>query len=301
MMVRVRTTIGSCPSEPTSDAHLPNRTVSVEFIGSPAEPPRNRILAALPTAEYERLRPGLEHVRLEVRDIVYDVGQRIERVFFVETGVLSIVAVMANGSAVETATVGYEGMLGIPVYLDSERSATQAFCQVAGQSLSMPTGAFRRVVAAQHGSLRTMLNRYTQALFMQVAQTSACNRMHPVRERCARWLLQTHDRVESDEFALTHDFLSQMLGVRRATVTDAAGALQKQGLIEYEYGQIRIKDRAGLERASCECYAIVRSEFDRLLNGRKTPSPLDGIHSSANGKTTLNNGTPRRRERVSED
>src|SRR5215203_5304231 len=300
MMVRVRTTIGSCPSEPTSDAHLPNRTVSVEFIGSPVEPPRNRILAALPTAEYERLRPGLDLVRLEVRDIVYDVGRRIERVFFVETGVLSIVAVMPDGSAVETATVGYEGMLGVPVYLDSEQSATQAFCQVATRALCMPADVFRRAVT-QEATLRTILNRYTQALFMQVAQTSACNRLHPVCERCARWLLQTHDRVESDEFLLTHDFLSQMLGVRRATVTDAAGALQKQGLIEYEYGQIRIKDRAGLERASCECYVIVRSEFDRLLNGRKTPSPLDGIRSSANGKTTLNNGTPRRRERVSED
>ena len=266
----------------------------MELIGSPAEPPRNRILAALPTAEYDGMRPHLEHVRLDLRDVLYDVGRPIERVFFVESGVLSIVSVMADGSAVETATVGYEGMLGIPVYLDSEQSATQAFCQVAGRALSMPTDDFRRVVTAQDGSLRSVLNRYTQALFTQMAQSSACNRLHPVRERCARWLLQTHDRVEGDEFPLTHGFLSQMLGVRRATVTETAGALQKQGLIEYEYGQMRIKDRAGLEQASCECYAIVRSEFDRLLAGQKTPSPLDGVQTSSDGKTALNSGAPRR-------
>ena len=253
---------------------------------------RNRILTSLGEQEYAQLQPHLELASLDVREIVYDVGRPIEYVFFVETGVLSIVGVMADGTSVETATVGNEGMLGIPVFLGTDRSATQAFCQVASESLVMRSDEFRRQIEEVAG-LRPLLNRYTQALFTQIGQSSACNRLHPVRERCARWLLQTHDRVNRDEFLLTHDFLSQMLGVRRATVTEAMGDLQQRGLIEYEYGRIRIVDCAGLERASCECYAIVRGEFDRLLEGRRTPSPLDGVETSRDGKTTLNNGSPR--------
>ena len=265
----------------------------MEILGPPRNAPRNLILASLSPPALERITSHLELVSFSVRDIVYDVGKPIDRVFFVESGVLSIVSVMTDGSAVETATVGYEGMLGVPVFLDTDRSATQAFCQVPGLSLAMRAETFREF-ADDPAGLRPILNRYVQALFTQVAQSSACNRLHPVRQRCARWLLQTHDRVNSDEFLLTHAFLSQMLGVRRATVTEAAGSLQEAGLLEYAYGRIRVKDRAGLERASCECYAIVRSEFDRLLNGRKTMNPLDGLTTSENGKSTVNDGTPRR-------
>ncbi|HUQ84623.1 MAG TPA: Crp/Fnr family transcriptional regulator [Gemmatimonadaceae bacterium] len=265
----------------------------MKSLGSAPDAPRNRLLAALPEDDYASLRPALELVGTELRDIIYDVGQPMERVFFVETGVLSIVNLMADGSAVETATVGNEGLVGLQVYLDSDRSASQAFCQVQGLSLAMRVAEFREAIG-EIRALRQILNRYTQALLIQVAQSSACNRLHPVRERCARWLLQTHDRVEGDEFPMTHDFLSQMLGVRRATVTDAAGSLQKQKLIEYEYGHLRVIDRPGLERVSCECYAIVKAEFDRLLEGRFTPSPLDTVQASHNGKSTINNGTPRR-------
>ena len=259
--------------------------------GSPPKRPRNRILGALSARDYDELSSDLELVDHEVREIVYDIGRPIQHVHFVETGVLSIVAVMADGSAVETATVGNEGMLGIPIFLDTDRSATQAFCQVRGQSLRMRSADFRRHLNAET-KLRSILNRYTQALFTQIAQSAACNRLHAVRERMARWLLQTHDRVGLDEFSLTQDFMSQMLGVRRATVTEAAGSLQKDGLIEYAYGRMRIKNRTGIERASCECYAIVRSEFDRLLGDRKTASPLDGVKGSRDGKTTLNNSVP---------
>ncbi len=268
----------------------------MEVLGIAPNQPRNRILRSLRKKELDRLRSDLQHVHLDVREIVYDVGRRIDHVYFVESGVLSIVGVMSDGSAVETATVGWEGMLGLPLFLDTDRSATQAFCQVSGESLRMKAEAFRRTVAEGDG-LRAVLNRYTQALFTQVAQSSACNRIHPVRQRCARWLLQTHDRMDSAEFALTHDFLSQMLGVRRATVTDVAAALQRAGLIDYSHGRVTVKDREGLEEASCECYAIVRSEFDRLLDGRKTPSPLDDVETSRDGKTTLNNGTPRMESR----
>jgi len=272
----------------------------LEFLGSPAAAPRNRILRALPTADYERLSPDLELIHLDVRDIVYDVGRRIDRVFFVETGVLSIVSVTADGNAVEAATVGSEGMLGVPVYLDTDRSATQAFCQVAGRSLAMPADAFRRAVRDASSELRTVLNRYTQALFMQVAQSAACNRLHPLRARCARWLLQTHDRVDRDDFPLMPAFLAQMLGVARAAVVDAAGGLQQAGLIEYDDGRMHIRDRTGLERASCECYAIVRSEFDRLLNGQETPSPLDRLLTSIAGKSTLNSGGRRSSDAMDE-
>src|SRR5215211_6149995 len=179
-------------------AHPATRQKPVESLGPPPESPRNRILASLPWAEYESLRPELELITLDVRDLVYDIGRPIDRVLFVETGVISIISVMADGSSVEAATVGYEGMVGLPVYLDTDRSATQAFCQVPGKSLSIPADAFRRVVK-ERTRLRSTLNRYAQALFTQVAQASACNRLHPVRERCARWLLQTHDRVDGDE------------------------------------------------------------------------------------------------------
>lgn len=255
--------------------------------------PHNRLLAALATDQYACLEPHLELVRMEVREIVYDVGRPISHVYFVESGILSIVSPASDGSAVETATVGFEGMVGVPVFLDTDRSAaTQAFCQISGESLRMPADAFRR--ATQETDLRPVLNRYIQALFTQVAQSSACNRLHPVSQRCARWLLQTHDRMERRDFPLTQGFLSQMLGVRRATVAAAAGHLQSAGLIEYAHGIVTVKDRAGLERTSCECYAVVRSEFDRLLDGHSTPSPLDGLQASIGGKTTLNNGTPRR-------
>lgn len=274
--------------------------VTMEVLGPAPERPRNRILRSLGDS-YAALVPALERVRFTIRELIYDIDQPIEHVYFVESGVISVVAAMGDGSAVETATVGYEGMAGIPVFLGTDRSASQAFCQIDGEALRMRSPVFQR--AAEDGiGFRRVLNRYTQALFTQLSQSSACNRIHTMRQRCARWLLQTHDRVGADEFALTHQFLSQMLGVRRATVTEVASALQSDGLIEYSYGRLRVTNRAGLERASCECYAIVRSEFDRLVDGRETPSPLDGVRASRDGKSTLGDGTPvREREGVADD
>ena len=176
--------------------------------------PRNRILAALPNDEYARFSLQFEPVMLKVRDLIHDPDQLITHVYFVNSGIVSIVTVMADGNAVETATIGYEGMVGLAVFHHADRTAAQAFCQIEGDALRMPSDAFRSGI--DHApTMRALLHRYTQALFTQVAQASACNRMHTVRQRCARWLLQTHDRVGSDEFALTHEFLAQMLGVRR--------------------------------------------------------------------------------------
>jgi CRP-like cAMP-binding protein len=255
-------------------------------------PPRNRILAALPKSHLARLAPSLQRVTLETRDILFDPDQPIKYVYFPEDCVASIIGIMVDGSAVETATVGREGMIGLPVFLGDSRTPLQAFCQVAGDALRMEAGRLRRELA-RGGRLRALLGCYTQALIVQIAQSSACNRLHPLRQRCARWLLQTQDRVRSDTFALTHQFLSQMLGVRRTTVTELAGEFERERLIKNNYGRIVVLDRDGLERTACECYRIIQREFDRLLEGRESPNPLREVRVSEGGKSVVGEGVPR--------
>jgi hypothetical protein len=204
-----------------------------------------------------------------------------------------VVGMMADGTVVETATVGCEGMLGLPLFHGTDRTSLQAFCQIPGEAFRMDAERFKSELA-QNGTLTTMLHRYSQALLTMIAQSSACNRVHTMEQRLARWLLHSHDRVGRDTFPLTHQFLSQMLGVRRATVTEAAGRLQKASLIEYTMGKITLLDRPGLEGAACECYAIIRREFDRLLEGMERPSPLRGVATSKDGKSTAKE--PRRSE-----
>jgi CRP-like cAMP-binding protein len=263
--------------------------------------PRNRLLAALPDAEYDRLAPQLEEVSLELRQILFDVDRPITHVYFPEDGVVSIVGVMSDGTAVETATVGYEGMIGLPIFHGTDRTSAQAFSQVPGTAIRMSAEAFRAEIA-RHGVLSDMLHRYSQALFTLLSQSSACNRLHTMRERCARWLLHTHDRVGVDQFPLTHQFLSQMLGVRRATVTEALGEVQALGAISYAMGRITVTDRAALERASCECYTIIRREFDRLLDGpeargRAERNPYEGLRTSTDdGLSLVGDGAPREAE-----
>jgi CRP-like cAMP-binding protein len=194
--------------------------------------------------------------------------------------------VLSDGSAIEAATVGCEGMVGLPVFLGADSSPNQAFCQVPGDALRLDTGTLQRE-AARGGALRQMLGRYTQAYIAQVSQASACNRLHIMRQRCARWLLQLHDRVGREEFPVTQRFLSQMLGVRRATVTAAAGALQELGLIAYVHGRVSVRSRIGLEGAACECYSIIRRQHDRLLDGVVTRTPLDGVRVSERGRSVV--------------
>jgi CRP-like cAMP-binding protein len=266
---------------------------------SDAPPPstRNRILAALPAEDYARLTPHLERVTTELKQILFDVDRPIEHVYFPEGTLVSILGVMADGTAVETATVGREGMVGLPVFLGTDQTSAQAFAQIPGPALRLSADAFRAAVA-ESPALTRMLHRYTQALFTLVAQNSACNRLHTMSERCARWLLHTHERVGRSEFPLTHLFLSQMLGVRRATVTEAMGALEARGVVDYERGTVQVRDRAGLEAAACECYAIIAREFDRLLGSASgapaPPSPLDGLTTAAHGLSVVGDGTPRR-------
>ncbi len=260
---------------------------------------RNQILLALPGEEYERIAPHLTRIALEVRDLLFDVNEVIQHVYFPENSVCSVLGLMSDGSAVETATIGDEGMVGMPVFHGTDRTTLQAFCQVPGDALRMPVDVFRAEVA-RSGTLNLLLHRYSQALLTLIAQSSACNRLHTMQERCARWLLHTHDRVGEthgvDEFPLTQQFLSQMLGVRRATVTEAMRALGEKGAITYEMGMIRVLDRGRLESAACECYRIVRSEFERLLGGRpqgaRMENPLDRLKTSEHGKSTVGGAVP---------
>jgi CRP-like cAMP-binding protein len=253
--------------------------------------PRNRILSALPPDELERIQPSLELVELPLRHVLIDPNRAIEHVYFVEEGVVSILGVMQDGTAVETATIGYEGMVGVPVFLGAESMAAQAFTQVSGRAYRMPAAALHQALE-QGGALPRLLGRFTQALITFTAQNSACNRVHTAEQRCARWLLLTADRAGHETMDLTHLFLSQMLGVRRATVTEIAGELQARGLIDYTRGRIAIVDRAGLEATSCECYRVILSEFDRLLENRATPSPLDDVDISEAGISTAGDGAP---------
>ncbi len=227
---------------------------------------KNRLLAALPTEEYERLEPYLQRVSLEFHQSLYQPNEPIEHVYFPTDGVVSLLNLMENGDAVEVGTVGNEGMVGLPVLLGANTIPGQAFSQIPGAALRMRANVFQREVTP--GSpLYNLLLRYTLALFNQIAQSSACNRLHSIEERFCRWMLMTQDRVASNQFPITHEFLGQMLGVRRASVSVVAATIQKAGLITYKRGKMTILDREGLEDVSCECYAIIKGEFERLVGG----------------------------------
>jgi CRP-like cAMP-binding protein len=228
-------------------------------------PPENRLLAALPRQERDRLVRRTDEVTLGLGDVVYRPNGPIRHVYFPRTGILSMVIDTEDGHTVEVGTVGNEGMAGLPAFHGAESSPTRVYCQVPPcVCRRMPADVFRDETR-RPGPLQDLAHRYAQALLNQSAQSTACNRLHPVEERLARWLLMTHDRVEGDELRLTQEVLSEMLGVRRPSVTLAAGALQQAGLIRYARGRVTVLDRAGLESASCECYRVVRAEFDRLL------------------------------------
>lgn len=227
------------------------------------EPQQNRILAALPSGELERLRAHLTHTTLEIKTVFWEPNQKIQYVHFPIDMVGSVLAVTDAGM-VEIGTIGNEGLIGLPVFLGALSSPGRALAQVPGHAERMDVATFQREVG-RGGALREVLHRYTLGFMTQVSQTTACNRSHSAEQRLARWLLLVHDRVQRDEFSLTQEFMAQMLGVRRATVSETAGALQQAGLITYRRGMLTMRNRAGLEQVACECYRIVRQEFERLL------------------------------------
>jgi CRP-like cAMP-binding protein len=239
----------------------------------PAE--RNELLRALPPEAYARLLPHLEPVEIPSGHVLWRPDEPIHAVYFPRTVVCSLLTPLADESPVESATVGCEGMVGVPVVLGAGVTHSQALGQVPGAAARVDAGHFRTWLATADGA-RSLLLRYAQVLIEQTAQSVACNRKHEMDERCARWLLATHDRVGSDSFSLTHQFLAAMLGVRRASVTVAAGMLQQAGLIQYRRGQVTILDRARLEEASCECHRVVRELHTRVL-GFAPESPDTGV------------------------
>ena len=223
----------------------------------PRELITNQLLAALSQKEYQRLQPQLEQVALVFGDILYEPGDVIDYVYFVNQGIVSLLSIVEGRSPLEVGMVGSEGMVGIGVFLGARTSLNRALVQGAGTALRMKAGALLQELK-QQGALSELLRRYTHSLLAQVSQGAVCNHFHPVEERLARWLLMTHDRIRSDEFRLTQDFLSDMLGVRREGVVKAARVLQQEKLISYVRGQIHILNRAGLEAASCQCYELLR-------------------------------------------
>jgi CRP-like cAMP-binding protein len=224
----------------------------------------NRLLASLPPDYAREIAPEIEKVALRLKQSVYETLQPIEHVYFPTDGVISMLAEMEEESLVEVATVGKEGMAGLPLFLGATVTPGRSFSQIPGAAYRMTAAAFRRAISSD-GPLTRRLHRYTQALMVQISQGTACNRIHAIEQRCARWLLLTHDRVGADEFLLTQEFLGQMLGVRRATVGEVAARMQEAGHIAYTRGVIRICNRNGLESVSCRCYAVIRDEYERML------------------------------------
>ncbi len=225
---------------------------------------RNRILKFLPQADSKRLLQKMREVKLFQRASLYEPNKPFRHVYFPEEGVGSIVTVLENGTETEVATVGYEGMIGLPLFLGAKQSREKAFWQVDGSAFVLDAESLREKMR-RGSALVQALHLYIQAFLTQLAQSATCNRVHKVEQRCARWMLMTHDRVEGDEFNLTHQFLADMLRIRRTGVTEVASRLQRAGLIEYARGHVRIVDRKGLEAVACECHRVVQQEYRRLL------------------------------------
>jgi CRP-like cAMP-binding protein len=229
-------------------------------------PPTNRLLAALPKDEYRRLLPDLEPFPLVFGEVIYEPGDLIRHVYFPASGIISLLAVVGDRATLEVAIVGREGMVGLPVFMGVKTSRNRAVVRGAGAAMRMKATAYRKE-CNNGGSLPRLLRRYTHSRLTQVAQGAACNRFHPMDARLAQWLLMTRDRMETDEFQLTQEFLSNMLGVRREGVNKTAGTLQQKKLISYRRGTLTTLNRAGLEAVACQCYRIIKEEYDSFLPG----------------------------------
>jgi len=236
---------------------------------------RNGLLAALPLEDFARLRPGLRPVELRLDETLFGAGGAVEAALFIESGMVSLLARVENGERVEVGSSGREGLVGLPLVYGDDRSLVEAKVQMGGAALRIGAAALRAAME-ESAALRGLLNRYALAFHAQVTLAAACNARHPIEQRLARWLLTAHDRADGDEFAMTHEFMAMMLGVRRPGVSLAAGVLQAAGLIRYARGRMAVADRLGLEAASCECYHVVRREFARLLGSSGAPRPGPG-------------------------
>jgi CRP-like cAMP-binding protein len=232
---------------------------------NPRSPNQNHLLAALPTAEFERIAPHLELVTMPLGHVLYEFSGQLQHVYFPATAIVSVQYVMENGASSEIAGVGNEGVLGVSLFLGGNTTPNRAIVQTAGHGYQLKA----RILKAEFDRgevLQHLLLRYTQALITQISQTAVCNRHHAVEQQLCRWLLLTLDRLPSNDLTMTQELIAGMLGVRREGITEAAGHLQQAGCIRYRRGHISVLDRAGLEARVCECYAVVKKEHDRLLN-----------------------------------
>jgi CRP-like cAMP-binding protein len=225
----------------------------------------NRLLLLLSDNDYERLRSHLSVVEFDYRKSLYEASRPIEQVYFPIDGVASLVITTSDGAGAEVGTIGSEGMVGLPIVLGDREAPSSVYVQVPGTALGMDARIFRSELD-RSPTLNLVMLRYVHAFFNQVAQSAVCAHLHKVEQRCCRWLLMTRDRMPSGDFLLTHEFLGMMLGVRRTTVTDVMGGLQKAELIRYRRGRVTILDHAALRRRACECYEVSKLEFDRLLS-----------------------------------
>lgn len=230
----------------------------------PAAPPGNRLLARLSPEEYQRLLPRLQPVPLALKHVLYEARAPIDYAYFPNRGVVSALTVMEDGRAIEVATIGDEGMVGLPLLVGAKTTANRVIVQVPGDALRMAADVLRKEVG-RDGALRRVLVLYHTAFLTQVSQAVACNGLHSVHQRCCRWLLMTQDRAHSDVFPMTHEFLAEMLGVRRSTVSEVLEPFQKKGLIRYSRGKCTVLDREGLKAGTCECYRRINEEFARLF------------------------------------
>jgi CRP-like cAMP-binding protein len=230
----------------------------------PHNPNRNHLLAALPAAEFGRLAPYLEPVAMRLGETIYEPGERLQHVYFPTTAIVSLLYIMESGASAEMAGVGNEGVLGISLFMGGDTTPSSAVVQTAGHCYRLEARLlkeeFNRAALVQK-----LLLRYTQALVTQMTQTAACNRHHSIEQQLCRWLLLTLDRLPSTELIMTHELVAGAFGVRRESITEAAGNLQRAGLIGYRRGHISVLERSGLEAGACECYAVVKKEFSRLL------------------------------------
>ena len=228
-------------------------------------PNQNHLLAALPEAEFTRLAPHLELVPMLLGDILYGPGEQLRYAFFPTTSIVSLHYVTESGASAETAGVGNEGVVGISLFMGGNTTPSAAVVQTAGHAYRLPAGILKQEFN-RAGPMQSLMLRYTQALITQMTQTSACNRHHSVEQQLCRWLLLTLDRIPSGDLIMTQELVASMLGVRRESITEAAGSLQQAGYIRYRRGHISVIQRAGLESHACECYAVVKKEIGRLMS-----------------------------------
>ena len=228
------------------------------------DPKQNELLATLPDAEWQRWLPLLEAVDMPLGQVLYEPGATLEHVYFPTTAIVSLLYVMENGASAEIAVAGYEGIVGISLFMGGESTPSRAVVQSAGQGFMLPAQTIKEEFN-RGGPVMHVLLRYTQALITQMAQTAVCNRHHSLDQQLCRWLLLSLDRLQGNELVMTQELIANMLGVRREGVTEGALKLQQAGLIRYARGRISVLDRPGLEQRTCECYAVVKREYDRLL------------------------------------